>query len=76
MPPSTFLPVPVDRKIMRNRLNPSARLMFAAIINPDERTHKVNAFGAPIRRVGIYNMLPGAAWTPACIRELLEVSEQ
>jgi len=61
---------------MRNRLNPSARLMLAAIVNPDERTHKVNAFGAPIRRRGYLHHATGAAWTPACIGDLLEGSAE
>jgi hypothetical protein len=43
------------------------------MINPDERTHTVNAFGTPTRRLGRRNMLPSAAWTPACSRELVEV---
>ena len=33
----------------------------------------MNAFGTPTRRLGHRNMLAGAAWTPACSRELLEV---
>ena len=32
-----------------------------------------SAFGSPTRRLGRRNMLAGAAWTPACSRELLEV---
>ena len=43
------------------------------MINPDERTHSVNAIGAPNRHYGDRNMLAGAAWTPACSQKSLEV---
>jgi hypothetical protein len=42
------------------------------MINPAQGARTVNAFGTPNRRLGGRDMLAGAAWTPACSRELPE----